>query len=158
MENKKVLVVDDEPKILKVVEHSLRREGYQVTTAVDGEQALTMLEKVRPDLVVLDLMLPKIDGFEVCKRIKSERDIPVIILSARGEEVDKVVGFTLGADDYQTKPFSPTELGLRIKAILRRLGDSTKEQKQVLKFEELILDYNKRVVTLDNQKIETGGI
>lgn len=120
MENRKILVVDDDPKIVKLVEHSLRREGYQVFAAANGSQALEMVEKFRPDLVVLDLMIPEIDGFEVCKRIKSNQDIPVIILSARGEEVDKVVGFTLGADDYQTKPFSPTELVMRVKAVLRR--------------------------------------
>lgn len=125
MENKTILVVDDEPQILKVVEHSLRREGYQVFTAADGEQALITAEKIRPDLIILDLMLPHIDGFEVCKRIKSRQDVPVIILSARGEEVDKVVGFTLGADDYQTKPFSPTELAMRVKAVLRRYRQLT---------------------------------
>ena len=126
MEDRKILVVDDDPKIVKLVEHSLRREGYQVFAAVNGSQALEMVEKFRPDLVVLDLMLPEIDGFEVCKRIKSRQDIPIIILSARGEEVDKVVGFTLGADDYQTKPFSPTELMMRVKAVLRRAQNATR--------------------------------
>jgi DNA-binding response OmpR family regulator len=120
MENEKILVVDDEPKILKIIEHSLHREGYQVFTATDGLKALSMAEKIKPNLIILDLMLPKMDGYEVCKRIKSTQDVPVIILSARGEEVDKVVGFTLGADDYQTKPFSPTELAMRVKAVLRR--------------------------------------
>ncbi len=116
----KILVVDDEPKILKVLEHSLRREGYQIFTATDGEQALDMAERINPDLIVLDLMLPKLNGFEVCRIIKGRQEVPIIILSARDEEVDKIMGFTLGVDDYQTKPFSPAELVFRVKAILRR--------------------------------------
>lgn len=116
----KILVVDDEPKILKVVEHSLRRDGYEIFTAADGEEALAVAERIEPDLIVLDLMLPKINGFEVCRQIKDRRDVPIIILSARGDETDKVMGFTLGVDDYQTKPFSPAELALRVKAVLRR--------------------------------------
>lgn len=120
MENKRILVVDDDPKILKIVEHSLRREGFEVIMAADGERALAVAEKARPDLIILDLMLPYLDGFEVCNRIRSSRDVPIIILSAKGEQVDKIVGFTLGADDYQTKPFSPTELVMRVKAVLRR--------------------------------------
>ena len=118
--NEKILVVDDDLKILKIVEHSLGREGFRVFRAIDGEEAVKAAAAIRPDLIVLDLMLPSIDGFEVCKQIKSKWDVPVIILSARGEEVDKVVGFTLGADDYQTKPFSPTELVMRVKAVLKR--------------------------------------
>lgn len=116
----KILVVDDEPKILKVVEHTLRRDGYEIYTAMDGEQAVEAAESIKPDLIVLDLMLPKLNGFEVCRQIKSRWDVPIIILSARCNEVDKIMGFTLGVDDYQTKPFSPAELALRVKAVLRR--------------------------------------
>ncbi len=148
MENRKILVVDDEPKILKIVEHSLHREGYQVFTAADGEQAINMAEKVRPDLIILDLMLPKADGFEVCKRIKSRQDVPVIILSARGEEVDKVVGFTLGADDYQTKPFSPTELVMRVRAVLRRYKQPAQQasSRNQLVYSSLEINFKNRAV------------
>lgn len=155
MENRKILVVDDDPKIVKLVEHSLRREGYQVFTAVNGSQALEMVEKFRPDLVVLDLMLPEIDGFEVCKKIKSHQDIPVIILSARGEEVDKVVGFTLGADDYQTKPFSPTELMMRVKAVLRRSRNERRGgETDCIVCRGLEINYKNRSVRVNEKTID----
>lgn len=156
MNTEKVLVVDDDPKILKVVEHSLRREGFEVLTAVDGESAIHLTEKVQPDLIILDLMLPKIDGFEVCRRIKTKRDVPVIILSARGEEIDKVVGFTLGADDYQTKPFSPTELIMRVKAVLRRYRQTAYEDKQDKSITccDLKINENTRTVTVRGQNVE----
>ncbi|MDP4161280.1 MAG: response regulator transcription factor [Bacillota bacterium] len=116
----KVLVVDDEPKILKIVEHCLIREGYEVITALDGSQAIEQFHRQEPDLVILDLMLPHVDGFQVCRTIRETSSIPIIILSARNEELDKILGFNLGVDDYLTKPFSPVELCLRIKAVLRR--------------------------------------
>jgi DNA-binding response OmpR family regulator len=156
METRKVLVVDDEPKIIKVVEHSLRREGYQVFSAVDGEQALAVAEKVRPDLVILDLMMPKMDGFEVCKRIKSRQDVPIIILSARGDEVDKVVGFTLGADDYQTKPFSPTELVMRVRAVLRRYKQPAGQitEREELVYDGLEINYRNRTVRVKGNFVD----
>jgi DNA-binding response OmpR family regulator len=151
----RILAVDDDPKIQKILKHTLSREGFEVILAASGEEALQKIRQYPPDLVVLDIMMPGMDGFETFQKLKAlERDVPVIILSARSDEVDKVVGFRMGVDDYQTKPFSPTELSLRIKAVLRRFGDSAKEQKQVLKFESLILDYSKRTVTLNNHKIE----
>jgi Response regulators consisting of a CheY-like receiver domain and a winged-helix DNA-binding domain len=116
----KVLIVDDEPKILKIVEHCLIREGYEVVTALDGSQAIEQFHRQEPDLVILDLMLPHVDGFQVCRTIRETSSIPIIILSVRNEELDKILGFNLGVDDYLTKPFSPVELCLRIKAILRR--------------------------------------
>lgn len=116
----KVLVVDDEPKILKIVEHCLIREGYEVVTALDGRQAIEQFHRQEPDLVILDLMLPHIDGFQVCRTIRETSSIPIIILSVRNEELDKILGFNLGVDDYLAKPFSPVELCLRIKAVLRR--------------------------------------
>lgn len=116
----KILVVDDEPRILKILEASLRKEGYSVAKASDGEEALRLVETEYPDLIVLDLMLPKLDGFEVCRRIRSKLSTPILILSAKTEELDKIMGFTLGVDDYLTKPFSPAELVFRVKAILRR--------------------------------------
>lgn len=156
MNPEKVLVVDDDPKILKVIEHSLRREGYHVYTAADGENAINLTEKLRPNLIILDLMLPKIDGFEVCRKIKSKIDVPVIILSARGEEIDKVVGFTLGADDYQTKPFSPTELIMRVKAVLRRYRLTGNEDNQEIDItcRDLKINSKTRTVSVKGQNVE----
>ncbi|MCG8402949.1 MAG: response regulator transcription factor [Firmicutes bacterium] len=143
-----ILAVDDDPKILKILEHSLTREGFTVVCAADGFEALDRAREKKPDLVLLDIMMPGMDGFETLRKLKEFLDVPVIILSARGEEVDRVVGFRMGVDDYQTKPFSPVELALRVKAVLRRgaavaAGQSVKE---VLKFGRLIIDYNKRLV------------
>jgi DNA-binding response OmpR family regulator len=152
----KILVVDDEPKILKVVEHSLRREGHEICTAADGEAAVQTVERIKPDLVVLDLMLPKMDGFEVCRKIKSRRDVPIIILSARGDEVDKIMGFTLGVDDYQTKPFSPAELALRVKAVLRRSNSAGEEtqSKDALSFPGLEVNRKSREVKTHGSAVE----
>lgn len=151
----RILAVDDDPKILKILQHALSKEGLEVILAAGGEEALQKVKQHPPDLVVLDIMMPGMDGFETFQKLKAQqRDIPVIILSARSDEVDKVVGFRMGVDDYQTKPFSPTELALRIKAVLRRLGESAKQEKQVLKFKELNLDYSKRIVTFNDHKIE----
>lgn len=116
----KVLVVDDEPKILKIVEHCLTRENYEVITAIDGSQAIDQFLRQGPDLVILDLMLPHVDGFQVCRTIRETSSVPIVVLSVRNEELDKILGFNLGVDDYLTKPFSPVELCLRVKAILRR--------------------------------------
>lgn len=156
MKPEKILVVDDDPKILKVIEHSLRREGFQIFTAADGEQALVLEEKIRPGLIVLDLMLPKVDGFEVCRRIKALRDVPVIILSARGEEMDKVVGFTLGADDYQTKPFSPTELLMRVKAVLRRYAqaDTPENRKEIISCRDIEINSRTRTVQVRGKEVD----
>ncbi len=115
-----VLVVEDDPTVSEVVVRYLEREGLSVATAADGLDALALAEKRWPDLVVLDLMLPGIDGIEVCRRLRTKAPVPVIMLTARGEEDDRVVGLELGADDYITKPFSPRELTARIKAVLRR--------------------------------------
>jgi two-component system response regulator VicR len=116
----KVLVVDDEPKILKALEHCLTLEGHEVIAAIDGSQAIEQFHRQEPDLVILDLMLPYVDGFQVCRTIRETSSVPIIILSVRNEEVDKILGFNLGVDDYLSKPFSPVELCLRVKALLRR--------------------------------------
>jgi len=117
----KILVVDDEIYIVHILDFSLGMEGYEVITALDGEQALEKLKSDRPDLIVLDIMMPKLDGYEVCKAIKSDpetRQIPVILLSAKGRNVDQKLGFDVGADDYITKPFSPRKLVERINQLL----------------------------------------
>ncbi|AQS55034.1 response regulator transcription factor [Novibacillus thermophilus] len=118
---KRILVVDDEPSITKLVSFNLEKAGYDVDTAADGQAALKKVQDIQPDLIVLDLMLPKVDGLEVCKRLRQENNhIPVIMLTAKDEELDRVLGLELGADDYVTKPFSPRELVARVKAVLRR--------------------------------------
>lgn len=116
----RVLAVDDELNILELVKLYLGREGYQVETASRGGDAISKMSTVNPDIVILDLMLPDIDGFEVCRRIRSKSRVPILMLTARKEDIDKVVGLEMGADDYLTKPFNPRELVARIKAILRR--------------------------------------
>jgi DNA-binding response OmpR family regulator len=117
----KVLIVDDEPPIIQVLSYNLKQAGYQVFVARDGEEALIQARQHVPDLVVLDVMLPKLDGLEVCRALRRERDVPIIMLTARDDEIDRVVGLELGADDYVVKPFSVRELMARIKNVLRRL-------------------------------------
>ncbi|MBP7332846.1 MAG: Transcriptional regulatory protein SrrA [Firmicutes bacterium ADurb.Bin373] len=149
-----ILVVDDDPKILKILQHTLSKEGFKVTTAASGEEALQTARKSFPDLVLLDIMMPGMDGFETYQRLKAIREIPVIILSARSDEIDKVVGFRMGVDDYQTKPFSPTELALRVKAVLRRISEQKVKSENSLKYGSLVLDYDRRVVEKNGQKVE----
>jgi two-component system response regulator VicR len=121
---KKILVVDDEKPISDIVKFNLTKEGYTVVTAFDGEEALSQFKEESPDLVLLDLMLPKIDGLEVARQIRKDNDTPIIMLTAKDSEIDKVLGLELGADDYVTKPFSNRELVARVKANLRRRGDA----------------------------------
>jgi len=150
----KIMVVDDEPKIIKIVEHALKKEGFEVIKASGGAEALDLAAKDRPDLVLLDIMMPGMDGFETFQRLKAMMDVPVVILSARSDEIDKVVGFRMGVDDYQTKPFSPTELALRIKAVLRRVGENNVREKDVLTFGELSIDSRSRLLTVAGKKVE----
>ncbi|WP_027108161.1 response regulator YycF [Lacticigenium naphthae] len=119
---KKILVVDDEKPISDIVKFNLTKEGYEVYTAYDGEEALEVVNEVVPDLILLDLMLPKIDGLEVCRQVRKDHDMPIIMVTAKDQEIDKVLGLELGADDYVTKPFSNRELVARVKANLRRQG------------------------------------
>ena len=148
----KVLVVDDEPNIREVVGLYLRRDGHDVVSATDGEEALAVFRESQPDLVVLDLMLPKIGGLEVCRRMRAERRVPLIMLTARGEEEERVVGLSLGADDYVVKPFSPRELAARVTAVLRRVEEPAGPTDQkVLSFEGLSIDPNTREVLVDGE-------
>ena len=117
----KVLVVEDEPVLLETLEYNLTRQGYEVCTAADGLTALEVAREERPDLIVLDVMLPGMDGFEVCRTLRPEMSVPILMLTARDEEIDQVVGLEVGADDYMTKPFSMRELVARVKALLRRV-------------------------------------
>ena len=147
----KILVVDDEPNIREVVGQYLRRDGYAVVSAADGEEALRAYKREQPDLVVLDLMLPKLGGLEVYRRLLgAEGQVPLIMLTARGEEEDRIVGLSMGADDYVVKPFSPRELVARVGAVLRRAGEdaSAGTQGRILAFDGLEVDPNTREVTV----------
>ena len=148
----KTLIVDDESNIREVVGLYLRRDGHDIVSAADGEEALAVFDASEPDLVVLDLMLPKIGGLEVCRRMRAERRVPLIMLTARGEEEERVVGFSLGADDYVVKPFSPRELAARVTAVLRRVEEPAgREDLKVLSFEGLNIDPNTREVLVDGE-------
>jgi two-component system alkaline phosphatase synthesis response regulator PhoP len=141
MAGKKVLVVDDDVKTVELVRLYLNRDGYQVLTAYDGVEALNLARKGCPDLIVLDLMLPDIDGLEVCRTLRHESDVPIIMLTARTTDQDKLMGLDLGADDYVTKPFSPKELAARVRAVLRRLpGERGPEE---IKTGELSMNFAK---------------
>jgi DNA-binding response OmpR family regulator len=141
-----VLVVDDEPIVRDVVVRYLRQDGLATLEAGDGDDARALIEGRRPDLVVLDVMLPGTDGLELCRWIRSRSDVPVILLTARGEEADRIVGLELGADDYVTKPFSPRELAVRVRTVLRRSNGATPPREQ-LDFGDVVLDGASREVT-----------
>jgi DNA-binding response OmpR family regulator len=148
-----ILVVDDEPSISEVVGLYLRRAGYHVLVAHDGQAALEALEEQPPDLVVLDLMLPKVDGLEVARRLRAVGDTPIIMLTARREERDRIAGLEMGADDYVVKPFSPQELVSRVKAVLRRTHGSTPAgTERPLVFDDLLIDPKTRVVAVAGEE------
>jgi DNA-binding response OmpR family regulator len=146
------LVVDDEPPLVRLLSAYLEREGFAVSTAADGEQAIRLAQERRPDVVVLDLMLPGIDGIEVCRRIRTFSDAYIVMLSARAEETDKIVGLSTGADDYVTKPFSPGELVARIRAMLRR-PRAAAETPEARRLGDLVIDPIAREVTRDGQPV-----
>ncbi len=149
----RVLVVDDEPMVLEVVTAYLERDGFQVATATSGAEALAAIAEARPDLVVLDVMLPEIDGFDVLGRIRRTSDTPVILLTARTEEPDRVLGLELGADDYVVKPFSPRELAARVRSVLRR--SQPRRAEATAEFGELKIDGVTREVTLSGEVVPT---
>ena len=164
----KILVVEDDNTLLEMLEYNLVRQGYQVVTAKDGRSALTFARQEKPDLIVLDVMLPGIDGFEVCRILRKEFSFPILMLTARTEEVDKIVGLEMGADDYLTKPFSMRELMARVKALLRRVdlirealnsqanggaGQELAESLPLLTFGNLEIDQNRREVRLNGEPL-----
>ncbi len=151
MAGKRVLVVDDDVKTVELVKLYLNRDGYKVLTAYDGIEALRLAREGHPDLIVLDLMLPGMDGLEVCRTLRSESEVPIIMLTARTTDEDKLTGLSLGADDYVTKPFSPKELAARVRAVLRRLpGERGPTQ---IKRGDLVLDFLKLVASLDGRQL-----
>jgi len=150
----RILVVDDEPSILELVRFALERDGFEVVTAADGEVALREFRNRPADLVILDLMLPGKDGFEVFRELRKESQVPVIMLTARGGEADKVLGLEIGADDYMTKPFSPRELVARVKAVLRRMEPREPAENQILRVGEITLDPLRHRVTVGDREVQ----
>lgn len=150
---KKILLVEDEKTLAKALKFNLEKEGFKVSTAFDGEEALELFTKERPDLIILDLMLPKIDGFELCRRLRRSSDVPIIMLTARDEDIDKILGLELGADDYMTKPFNTRELLARIKAILRRTELHAAAENRVIKSGDLQIDIIKHKVSVKGREV-----
>ena len=149
-----ILVVDDEANILDLARLYLEREGYRVDEAMDGQQALDKIESLEPALVILDIMLPEVDGFDVCRRVRAESDVPIIMLTARDDDVDKIVGLELGADDYMTKPFNPRELVARVKAILRRAESAPRRDDSPIHIGDLTIDPARHFVSWRSEDIE----
>jgi len=157
MGNENILAVDDERDILELVSYNLTKEGYQVNCVTSGEDCLSSARQRFPDLILLDLMLPGMDGFDVCRELRSRQEtkhIPVVILSAKGEEADVVTGLELGADDYIVKPFSPRVLTARIKSVLRRRGSGPLQENSVLQVDQLVINPGRHEVTLHGELIE----
>lgn len=155
----KILVVDDEKVLVKGIKFNLEQEGYQVVTAFDGEEAVRLAHDESIDLILLDLMIPKIDGFTACRMIRGFSNVPIIMLTAKSEDIDKILGLEYGADDYITKPFNIREVTARIKAILRRVkpvGGKDEREKQIVSG-SICLDYNFRRVTVKDKTIELTG-
>lgn len=156
MSNENILIVEDDKHISKLVKYNLEKAGFDCTVAITGEEAIDVLDKEPVELIILDIMLPNMDGFETCKQIKQNKSfshIPIIMLTAKGEEVDRVVGFELGADDYVVKPFSPRELVLRVKTILKR-GKPKEVTKDILIHGKLKVDIPRYKVFIDKKEIE----
>ena len=159
MAREKILVVEDEENILEAIKYSLTSEGFDVYGAEDGEKGLEMARELVPDLVLLDVMLPKIDGFEVCRMLRKDMDLPVFMLSAKAEEIDRVVGLEIGADDYITKPFSMRELVVRVRNSLRRRSlasseNNSSDSKEIIKAGDLEIDLTSHVIKLSGENLE----
>jgi len=156
MPEERVLIVEDEQHISKLVKYNFEKAGFRCVVTITGEEALKVLDKDRVDLIILDIMLPKMDGFEMCRLLKQDRRfsaIPVIILTAKGEEVDRIVGLELGADDYIVKPFSPRELVLRAKAVLRRGQIPDEKKKEILSSGDLVIDVSRHKVMVKDKSV-----
>ena len=151
----KILVVDDEVRIRQLIRKYAEFEGHTVEEAVDGMQAIEICRKNNYDLIIMDVMMPELDGFSACREIRKFSNTPVIMLSARGEEYDKIHGFELGSDDYVVKPFSPKELMMRVNAVIKRSSGNTDEDKNdVFTFENLTVDFSARIVTINGKRVE----
>lgn len=154
-----ILIVDDEQRIIDLAQMYFEQEGYNVTSANDGAIAFDMIREDEPTLIVLDLMLPGMDGWEICRRVRAQSDVPIIMLTARSDDIDKIVGLELGADDYLTKPFNPRELVARVKAILRRQASAdrrggTSTGQSTVTIDNLTIDAERRTVKIDDQVVD----
>ena len=160
MSNETILVVDDEQRIIDLAQMYLEQEGYAVDSATDGAEAYDHIRADEPDLIVLDLMLPGMDGLEICRRVRADSDVPIIMLTARSDDIDKIVGLELGADDYLTKPFNPRELVARVKAILRRGGivdkrdSATANANTTVSVGNLTIDPERRLVKIEDESVD----
>jgi len=157
MSTKKILVVEDDEDIMELISFNLKKEGYSVVKAITGEEALKQAQSASPDIVLLDVMLPEIDGLEVCRNLKSDtktKNIPVIMVTAKGEESDVVAGLELGAEDYIVKPFRPKELVARVRAVLRRKSQSQDAAPETIKIDELQIDVKRREVLVKGKPVE----
>ena len=151
--SKKILIVDDEPKIVEICRDYLKAAFFDTISANDGPSALAAVDRENPDLIILDLMLPGMDGLDVCREIRKTSQLPILMLTAKGEEIDRIVGLELGADDYIVKPFSPREVVARIKAVLRRASEQPKSDTSVITYNGLTIDLKSYTVTLRNQPV-----
>ncbi len=149
-----VLVVDDDVRMLRMMKRILELEGFQVLIANSGESALKMFDKENPDLVLLDIMMPDMDGYSVCQRIREFSQVPIIMVTARGDDKEKVEGLDIGADDYVTKPFSASELAARVRAVLRRIGSQERPQEAIFQYKDLIIDFTSRRVMMDGEELK----
>lgn len=150
----KILVVDDEFRIREIIKKYANFEGHKVTEAVDGMSAIEICNKETFDIIIMDVMMPELDGFSACKEIRKHCNTPIIMLSARGEEYDKIHGFELGIDDYVVKPFSPKELMMRVNAVLKRSNGADTPSQDVFKYENLVVDFTPRIVTVNGERID----
>ena len=150
---KRILLVDDEPLILKGLKYTLEQDGYETDTAVDGQEALDKFFSGVYDLVLLDVMLPKVDGLSVCQRIRETSSVPIIMLTAKGEDMDKILGLEYGADDYMTKPFNILEVRARIRTVLRRAGGHVVQEQKIIRVHDMEVNLVKRTVTLGGEEV-----
>ena len=154
MNSEKILIIEDEENILEAVKYTLTQEGYDVFTSVDGEDGLEKAQEIKPDLVLLDVMLPKMDGFEVCRILRKDLEMPVFMISAKAEEIDRVVGLEMGADDYITKPFSMRELVVRVRNSLRRAALNPQvDELEILKFGELEIHLTSHMAIVSGEEV-----
>ncbi|MGE4272144.1 MAG: response regulator transcription factor [Desulfitobacterium sp.] len=148
-----LLIADDNKQITSILEEYAKKEGYQPHIAWDGSEALELFHKLQPDLILLDVMMPKIDGFEVCREIRKTSNVPIIMITARGEDFERIMGLDIGADDYIVKPFSPGEVMARVRAILRRISQTDGQKKQILTFANLLINLDDYIVTIDQHPV-----
>ena len=156
MDNQKILIVDDDANICELLRMYLNKDGFDTETAADGEQAIEIARRYNPDLILLDIMMPRLDGWQVCREVRKTSEVPIIMLTAKGEVFDKILGLELGADDYISKPFDTKEVVARIKAVLRRSGERNKKNAvKEVRFDKLIINLTNYELTVDGEQIDT---